>query len=207
MIFPSFTLHTLILVITVLLSLNAMNKEDVKNKMMFIPYLCKTDGQMYRVFSHLFIHSDFQHLAFNMISFYSLGQSLEFQLMQFYGVLQGEIYFGVLYFLGGLFATVIPYSRNHDNPYYRSLGASGAVSAVVFAFVIWNPIANGFSVMGIPMQPWFFGIIYLAFEFYADKKGNTGIAHDAHIGGAIFGIIFILMINLEKGINILNLVF
>ncbi len=194
------------MIVTILLSLNAMNKDDIKEKMMFIPYLCKKDGQNYRIFSHLFIHADIPHLAFNMMSFYFLGSILEFQLMEFYGGLQGEIYFGVLYFLGGLFATVIPYSRNHENPYYRSLGASGAVSAVVFAFVVWNP-GEDLEVMFFPMVAWQFGILYLVLEYYADKKGNTGIAHDAHIGGAIFGIIFILLINIDKGIKILTLDF
>jgi membrane associated rhomboid family serine protease len=108
--------------------------------------------------------------------------------------------------LGGLFATLIPYSRNQDNPGYRSLGASGAVSAVIFAFVLWNPNVQ-LLVMFIPMKAWIFGFVYLAYEFYADKKGNTGIAHDAHIGGAIFGIIFILLIDIERSKHILHLDF
>ena len=200
------TAHTLILVATILLSLNAMNKEALKEKMMFIPYLCKNENQGYRIFSHLFIHADIPHLAFNMMSFYFLGTYLEMELIIYSGFIKGEIYFVLLYFLGGLFATLIPYARNHDNPYYRSLGASGAVSAVVFAFVIWNPMQE-LLVMFFPMKAWLFGILYLAYEIYADKKGNTGIAHDAHIGGAIFGIIFILIINIEAGKHILNLVF
>lgn len=197
---------TIILAATIILSLNAMNKEDVKERMMFIPYLCKKDNQGYRIFSHLFIHADIPHLVFNMMSFYFLGTHLEQQLILYAGFLKGEIYFVVLYFLGGLFATLIPYARNHDNPSYRSLGASGAVSAVVFAFIIWNPMER-LWVMGFEMYAWIFGIVYLAFEFYADKKGNTGIAHDAHIGGAIFGIIFVLIINIETGKHILDLVF
>lgn len=201
----SFTILTIILIVTIGISLSLMNNEEVKNKWMFIPYLCSTQKEVYRIFSHLFIHADLQHLAFNMISLYFLGEILEVELMQQFGILNGEIYFLFLYFGGGFFATLIPYVRNHANYSYRSLGASGAVSSVVFAFIIWNPFAD-LVVMIIPMKAWIFGILYLAFEIWNDKRGGTGVAHDAHIGGAIFGVFFILIINIEKGKELLNLV-
>ncbi len=201
-----FSALTVILIATIGLSLNAMNKDDLKNRMMFVPFLSKNHNQSYRIFTHLFIHADIQHLAFNMFSLYFLGNILEAELVQHFGLIKGEIHFITLYFLGGLFSTLIPYYRNHDNPNYRSLGASGAVSAVVFAFVIWNPFAD-LVVMIIPMKAWLFGILYLALEIWLDKRGGTIVAHDAHIGGAIFGIFFILIINIEKGKDILNLVF
>lgn len=201
-----FTALTFILVATILLSLNAMNNDELKSKMMFVPYLCKNEKQGYRIFTHLFIHADIQHLAFNMISLYFLGSVLESQLILQYGFINGELHFISLYFLGGLFSTFIPYARNYSNPSYRSLGASGAVSSVVFAFIILNPFAE-LVVMVIPMKAWLFGIIYLAIEIWSDKRGGSGVAHDAHIGGAIFGILFILISNIEKGKEILNLVF
>ena len=173
------TIHTVILATTVIVSLNAMNNASLKDRMMYVPYLCKRDHQYYRILSHLLIHADFTHLLFNMMSFYYLGKGLEFQFIERFGMLQGELYFLSLYLLGGLFATLIPYSRNQDNPGYRSLGASGAVSAVIFAFVLWNPNVQ-LLVMFIPMKAWIFGFVYLAYEFYADKKGNTGIAGLAH---------------------------
>lgn len=197
---------SIILLTTIILSMNAMNKEELKNRMMFIPYLCKKEKQSYRILTHMFIHADITHLLFNMMSLYFLGSILEKELIYEFGFLKGEFHFVTLYFLGGLFSTLIPYARNHDNPSYRSLGASGAVSAIVFGFVIWNPTAD-LIVMIIPMKAWLFGILYLIYEFWSDKRGGTGIAHDAHIGGAIFGVIFILLINIEKGKEILNLVF
>lgn len=198
---------TIIMIATVFVSLNVMNKDGLKNKLMFIPYLSKNEKQSYRIFTHMFIHGDFQHLAFNMMSLYFLGSALEIELINEFGIVKGEIHFVSLYFLGGLFSTLIPYARNHNNPSYRSLGASGAVSAVVFAFIIWNPFADLGIFFVIPMKAWLFGILYLAFEIWSDKKGNSGIAHDAHIGGAIFGVLFILIINIEKGKDLLNLVF
>jgi membrane associated rhomboid family serine protease len=200
----SLTVHTIILAITILVSINAFNKNELKNRLVFSPYLCKSENQFYRFFSHLLIHADLQHLAFNMFSFYFLGRYLEQIFIFEYGMFQGEIYFLMLYVFGGFFATLIPYVRHNDNPHYQSLGASGAVSAVVFAFVIWNPTAE-LLVMFFPMKAWLFGILFFAYEYWADKKGNTGVAHDAHIGGALFGILFILIINIDKGKELLNL--
>ena len=202
----SFTVLVIILIVTVLVSLNAINNEELKNKLMFIPSRCKENGEGYRFISHILVHADLPHLFFNMFTLYFMGKGVEHYFIKDFGVIKGEIYFVVLYVLGGLFATLIPYARNHNNSNYRSLGASGAVSAVVFAFVIWSPMQE-LLVMGIPMKAWLFGIIYLGLEFYLDKKGNTGVAHDAHIGGAIFGVIFVLIINIDKGKDILDLVF
>ena len=78
--------------------------------------------------------------------------------------------------------------------------ASGAVSAVIFAAILWNPrmrLSFFFIPIGIPA--YIFGPLYLAFEFYMDKRGGSGIAHDAHIGGAVFGILYVLFINIDKG--------
>jgi len=197
------TLHTIILFLTVFISLNGINRGRSEN-FMFVPYLVKNDNQYYRFVSHLFFHSDYTHLAFNMFSFYFIGKYLEQYFMYEFGIVQGEIYFFILYFIGGFFATLIPFIRNQDNPGYRSLGASGAVSAVVFAFVLWNPKAD-LLVMFIPMKAWLFGFLYLAYEIWADKKDQSNIAHDAHIGGALFGVLFVLMIDINKGIEFINI--
>ncbi len=197
----------IIIIITIAVSMNAMNNDELKNKLMFSPYRCKHDKESYRFLSHTLIHADFQHLAFNMFTLYFMGKQLEVSFQIHYqSFVMGEVYFVGLYILGGLFATLIPFIRNQDNPGYRSLGASGAVSAIVFASIIWNPL-GGLLVMGFPMPAWVFGILYLALEIWLDKKGNTGVAHDAHIGGAIFGVVFILITNIEKGKEILDLVF
>lgn len=204
----SFTLLTIILIITVIVSLNAFKDEHLKEKMMFIPYLCKHENQSYRIFSHILIHADIPHLIFNMMSLYFLGNILEKQLIYQYGIVKGEVHFLVLYLLGAMFATIIPYMRHHEHSNYRSLGASGAVSAVVFAFILWNPTTQlSLMFIPIPLPAYIFGALYLGFEYYMDKKGNTGIAHDAHLGGAIFGVLYILIINIDKGKDLLHLFF
>ncbi len=193
---------TLILIATVLVSMQAMQNIYLKEKYMFSPYLVKHNNQGYRVFSHLWIHSDVAHLFFNMFSLYALGGVLENELIYEYGQFIGELHFLIIYILGGLFATLIPYIRNNENPGYRSLGASGAVSAVVFAAIIWRPeMELQIIFIPIPFKAYWFGLFYLAYEIWMDKRGNTGIAHDAHIGGAILGVLYVLFINFGKLAN------
>ena len=202
---------TLILFTTVAISVMAFNNQKTMNKMMFIPYKVKHNSDYMRVFSHVLIHADYGHLLFNMISLYYLGNGLlNFHggLVSEFGVFGGQFHFLMLYILGGLFATLIPYGRNQDNPNYRSLGASGAVSAVIFAAIIWHPSIKPNSCSFLLMLPaYIFGPLYLLYEFYQDKRGNTGIAHDAHIGGAVFGIVYVLIINIDKGIEFINYIF
>lgn len=201
----------LILLITVVISMMALNNKTLMDKMMFIPYETKHNSNYVRVLSHMLIHADYMHLLFNMISLYYLGNSLlNFPggLISEFGVFSGQIHFLALYVLGGLFATLIPFTRNQDNPNYRSLGASGAISSVIFAAIIWEPSMK-LNLMFIPIDipAYIFGPLYLLYEFYQDKRGNTGVAHDAHIGGAIFGVIYVLIINIDKGTTFVNYIF
>lgn len=187
------------------------------DRLLFIPYVCKRDRAYERFFTHMAIHADWGHLIFNMMSMFYLGEALlDWQegfygepgdltwlnggLMQDYGSVMGQVHFLLIFVLGGLFATIIPYARNKDNPAYRSLGASGGVSAVIFATILWNPGLE-LNIMFIPIgiPAYIFGPLYLAYEFYMDKRGGTNTAHDAHIGGAIFGVLYVLVLNLDKG--------
>lgn len=204
----TFTLLTIILIVTIIVSLNAFKNGSLMDKLIYSPYRIKHNREYYRMLGHLLIHADSTHLIFNMMSLYFLGSLLEQEFMFQYGSLNGEIHFLVLYVLGGLFATLIPYMRNQDNSNYRSLGASGAVSAVIFAAIIWNPTMElGLLFIPIPIPAYIFGPLYLAFEYWADRRGNTGIAHDAHIGGAIFGILYVLIINIDKGKEFFSIFF
>jgi membrane associated rhomboid family serine protease len=196
---------------TLIISMLAFQNSSMLNRMMFIPYDCKNNKNYSRFYTHMFIHADWMHLLFNMISLYFLGdallnappfiyQNVNGGLVHEFGLQFGQLHFVLMYLFGGLFSTIIPYFRNKDNPNYRSLGASGAVSAVIFASIIWNPgmeLQLMFIPVGIPA--YIFGPLYLLYEYWADKKGSTGIAHDAHIGGAVFGIFYILLIDIDKG--------
>lgn len=193
------------ILITVIFSIKGFNDRLFTEKYMFIPYLVKHDREWYRILSHSLLHADFIHLIFNMFALYGFGRFVEqiyidgspYDLFdEGFGKQAGTFYFVALYILGGLFATVIPYLRHKDNPSYRSLGASGAVSAVVFASVMLAPTSE-VIIYVIPVPAFIFGPLYLAFEIYSDRHRKGNIAHDAHIGGAIFGIIFVLITNIN----------
>lgn len=189
-----------IIIATVLLSFRAFKDADIKYKWIFYPYKVKREKEFYRIISHIFIHGDTMHLIFNMFVLFSFGGIMEFIFTNYFGQGLGSLHFIMLYFLGGLAASIWPYMRNKDNPNYMSLGASGAVSAVLFASILWMP-EGGIYLLFIPFEipAWLFGILYLGFEYYMSKKGGTGIAHDAHFGGAVFGILYVLLVNFGKG--------
>ena len=199
---------SIIIAITVLISLQANKKNQLTQKILYIPFRLKENNEYYRLVSHIFIHADISHLAFNMISLYFLGSTLEHSLIDIYGFNLGACYFLILYFLGAIFASLPSFLKHQDNPAYRSLGASGAVSAVIFAAILWDPsMLLGIMFLPFPIPAYIFGPIYLAIEYFSMKRGGTGIAHDAHLGGAIFGILFVLLLNFEKGKEFIDLIF
>lgn len=195
----------LVIGVTIYISLQAFQNASFKDEWTFSPYAIKHYNKGWKVLQHMWIHLDMQHLIFNMISLYFLGDVLIHQFVFEYGVMEGNLKFLTLYMIGGIFATVIPYLRHNENPTYRSLGASGAVSAIVFGAILWNPeMELGFILLPFYFKAYWFGLGYLVYEFYMDRRGDTGIAHDAHIGGAITGIIYILVINFPKGQQFLD---
>ena len=195
----------IIVILTCLISWQALNNQDLRDQFLFIPYAVKNGNEYHRIVSHILIHADFSHLAFNMISLFYLGGYLEAELISTYGSV-GMYYFIILYISGGVAATLLPYYKNSDNSMYRSLGASGAVSAIVFATILWDPqLELMLMFIPIPIKAYVLGPIYLAIEYYSMKRGASGIAHDAHLGGALFGILFVLLIDVNKGIEFLNI--
>jgi membrane associated rhomboid family serine protease len=194
------------LILTVVISWQAFQNQALLSRLLLEPYAVKHRGEFYRLLSHMLVHADFTHLAFNMMTLYFIGSYLE-QIWQLqFGLMNSRIYLFLLYVVGGLCATLWPMIRNQDNPSYRSLGASGAVSAILFAFILWDPTQSLYLMfIPIPIPAYVFGPLYLAFEYYSMRKGKSGIAHDAHIGGAIFGVLFVLLIAPEKGMQFVHL--
>ena len=188
------TITILIIAITGLVSFIAFSNERLINQFIFYPPAITEDNQWYRFITSGFIHADIQHLAFNMFTLYFFGRSWEYAYCEELGV--GDIWYIVLY-LGALIVSQIPsYLKNKNNYRYRSLGASGAVSAIVFSMILLMPWSTLY-VFIIPLPAIIYAILYLGYTIYMSRKGGDYINHDAHLWGAIFGIAFSIALKPE----------
>ena len=170
-----------ILAVTVGVSLFAMKKPETLHKMMLIPYNVAHFKEYYRIVSHGFIHADGTHLFFNMFVLWEFGKTVESEIGSDFPFL----YFGAL-----LIAAIPALTKHKNNVNYRSLGASGAVSAILMAFIVAHPTHTLLLFFIIPIPAIFAGVLFFLYERHMQKNGGTGIAHDAHIYGAIFGLLF-----------------
>ncbi|MBL0342018.1 MAG: rhomboid family intramembrane serine protease [Bacteroidetes bacterium] len=182
-----------IVFITVLLSIIAFYNKEVMNKLIFNPYMITEHRQWYRFITSGFIHADWLHLAVNMLVLWSFGNVVE---RYYNGIFEekGYFYYSLLY-IGGLVISITPsYKRNLHNPGYNALGASGAVAAVLFAAILFRPLDKIYlyGIIGLPGI--FLGLAYLAYSYYMDKKGGGIINHDAHFWGAVFGVLFTVLL-------------
>ncbi|PIB37102.1 rhomboid family intramembrane serine protease [Reichenbachiella sp. 5M10] len=179
----------ILIILTVAVSYAALQNPSLQYKLMMNPVRILQDRQWYRVITSGFIHGSWMHLAFNMFTFYFFGRFVE----QLFFRLKGEA--GALYFIGFyLLAIVIsdlPSLIKHKNDSrYNSLGASGGVSAVVFSSILFYP-TNDVCLYGFICIPGFImGAIYLIYSYMKGKEMSDNINHDAHLIGAVFGIVF-----------------
>ena len=175
----------IIIILTTLLSFSAFNNQKLYGDLILYPPAIQR-GQYYRFLTSGFIHADMQHLLFNMLTLYFFGEAIEGLLNE----AVGRWAFLALY-LGAIVISDIPsYLKNKNNAQYASLGASGGVSAIVFAFIIFAPWA-WFAFPPVPAIV--FGVGYMWYSIYMGKKGTDNFIHDAHLWGALFGIIFIFI--------------
>ena len=194
----------LLLAVTILISAIAMDNQSLKYRLMLNPYDVIHHKKWYCCFTHAFVHGDWLHLGFNMYVLFSFGEVLEFQLIRLYG-LKGYYYMALLYLSAILFSSLLSLYTNKDNPGYNSLGASGAVMAILFAYILLFPTAE-LGLLFLPMRipAFIFGPIILIAEYALSKRGGTGIAHDAHFAGAVYGIIFMTIVDYHFLLNFFN---
>ena len=186
---------TLIIVITtVIVSLIAFNNQQVMDNLIFYPPAVSEKNQYYRFITCGFIHADFGHLAFNMISFYLFAATLvEPAFIEFFGD-YGRAMLLIMYVLALIVCLLPTYWKNKTNENYRSLGASGAVSAIVFAGIMISPATKlGFFIIPPVIPGFIFGPLYLLCSYYLEKRGGYNINHSAHIWGALFGVVFMIV--------------
>ena len=193
-----------IILITCIVSIVSFNDSNVKKGLILSPYKVLNEKKFWLLITHAFIHADYLHLFFNMYVLYMFGPYLELYFE--YNASLGFISYILFYILSAIFATIPALYKNGNNPNYLSLGASGAVSALVFAYIVLNPLRElGIILLpGIWIPGFIFGILYLIAENYMSKKKYSNIAHDAHISGALFGVFFILFFDLKNASNFIE---
>ncbi len=214
----SLNILTAIIAIVVIASLKGFKDQNLVAKNLLIPYDVAHHKAYYRLFTYMLFHKDSGHLFFNMFSLYFLGDFLLNAqggnyggtiyyngLVSDFGQINGQILFLFLFVAGGVFSTLLPMLRRKDDPNYAALGASGAVSAVIFAAIMWNP-GMKLNIMFIPIgiPAYLFGPMYIFFEIMMDRRGGSNVGHDAHIGGALFGVIFSIFVNPDVISRIVN---
>ncbi len=187
----SFGFAHIILATTALISFMAFSNGELMFKSFFIPTHIKERKEYWRFFSHGFIHADMNHLFFNMLTLFFFGPYVE----QIFGMYFGSTFYFVVFYFAALLASSIPsYFKHQNDARYRSLGASGAVSAVLFAFVAFNPWAKIYILFAIPIPGIIFAILYVWYSAYMAKQNRDNIGHDAHLWGGVFGFVFPFLI-------------
>lgn len=192
----SLNVTIIIIIITAILSIGGFSNQKVIDDLIFYPPAISRRKQWYRFITCGFIHADVFHLLFNMYALYAFGRAVEtyFQDTQLFGE-NGKLMYIVLY-LTSLVVCLLPtYLKNTDNYYYKSLGASGAVAAVVFVFIALKPMSEiGLIILpGIGVPAFVFAILYLVISAYLDKRGGGNINHSAHLWGSLYGLLFIVV--------------
>jgi membrane associated rhomboid family serine protease len=182
-----------LIVITVIVSLMAWRSPSLLASLIYWPPGV-AKGQWWRLLSHGFIHADGTHLLFNMITFYFFGRVMEQVLTPRIGALGF-----LLFYLSGILIAILPsHFRHRGDSRYRSLGASGAVSAMLFAYILLQPWSLLFVFL-VPVPAIVFAVVYVAYSVHASRRGGSKINHSAHLWGGAWGLAFMLLLEPRLG--------
>ncbi|KFL37761.1 rhomboid family intramembrane serine protease [Arenimonas donghaensis] len=178
-----------IIVVTGLVSWLAFSNEGLLQRLLLWPPAVTRGREYHRFITYGVVHGDFMHLLFNMITLYFFGGYMEY----FYAERLGT--FGFLgFYVSALVASALPsYLRHRNDPEYATLGASGAVSAILFGFILLEPWQTIY-VYVIPVPAIIFAVLYVGYSIYAERQQADRINHSAHLAGAAYGILFTVML-------------
>ena len=192
---PTTPIFTIVLIaITAIISFQAFSKTDIMAKLCMYPYTVQRQNEWYRFITHGFVHADTNHLIFNMISLYFFGRNWELVYTGFLG-LPGFSYI-LFYLLCMIIASVPSYWNNRNNPRYSSLGASGAVSGIIFSMILISPWSLIY-VFFVPIPAIIYAVLYVAYSIYMDRQQRDNVNHSAHLWGALAGIVISIILRPE----------
>ncbi|WP_425481279.1 rhomboid family intramembrane serine protease [Luteimonas gilva] len=183
-------MNLVIVGVTCLVSWLAFNNPRLAERLILWPPAIDRGKQYDRLVTHGFIHADWMHLLFNMVTLWSFGGVME----RFYTQYIGAIGY-VAFYLSAIVVAILPtYMRHRHDPSYRSLGASGAVSAVLFAYILLDPWSGIYLfLIPIPIPAFLFAALYVGYSIWMDKRGGDNVNHSAHLYGAAYGLMFTLI--------------
>lgn len=176
----------IIIAVTCIVSYMAFQDPTLFHKLSFNAYDVAHRKQYYRLFTNGFVHAGWEHLLLNMFVLYSFGQTQE-MVFSYY---RGWIFFPLLYLLALPASCIGALLKYKDNPGYTAVGASGAVNAIVFSYILISPLSKLYLFFALPISAYLFAILYLLYSSYMAKRNSDHIGHEAHISGAFFGLIF-----------------
>jgi membrane associated rhomboid family serine protease len=183
-------LNLAIIIVTVLISLLAFYNREIFDRFKFNAYTIKHNGQAWRFFTYGLIHADWMHLFINMFVLYSFGKVVIEAYVNYFDV-KGYLLYLLLYAGGIVFAVLFDFGKHKDDIYYNAVGASGAVSAVLFASILIYPTGSLYLFpIPFPLPSVIFGVIYLVYSAIMARRAKDNIGHNAHFWGAIFGLAF-----------------
>lgn len=183
----------LIIGVTVVISYLAFQNAELADKLQFNAAKIIHQKQYYRLVSHAFIHGSWSHLIVNMFVLYFFGRGIE-QYFAFYFGARATLFYLLLYFGGILASNLWSLIKHQNNYYYNAVGASGAVSAMLFAFIFFNPWEPLYLFAILPIPGIVFAVGYLFYSYHMSKRKTDNVAHDAHILGAVFGFAFPILL-------------
>lgn len=191
------SISLIIIILTVVISIMALGNSTIFQRFLMNPFMVFQKGQYWRLISSGFIHGSYVHLGFNMFTFYFFGQAVERIFDQIIG--PGSTWVYVLFYISAIIISDLPVAwKNRNNISYNSLGASGAVSAMVFTSILYFPL-NEICLYGLLCVPGFIlGFVYVIYSYYQGKNISDNINHEAHLYGAIYGIVFGIIIYPES---------
>lgn len=186
----------IIIIVTSLISYIAFRNKDIMYKFQFNAYQIYHRREIYRFISHAFLHADMMHLFVNMLVLYSFSDNV-MSYFRFYFGGKAILYMLILYFGSIVFSTLYTFIKHRDNPHYNAVGASGAVSAVLFTSIFFTPMHKVLFFGVIPIPGIIFGVAYMIYSYIMSKRSRDNIAHDVHFWGGVYGFVFPILLKPE----------
>ncbi|HPH83524.1 MAG TPA: rhomboid family intramembrane serine protease [Flavobacteriales bacterium] len=192
-----------LILINAVVSISAFSKSEIMARYQFNAYMIYHRKQWYRFITHAFLHADWMHLIVNMFVLYTFGQFVEMNLAYHFGSISPLIYI-LLYFGAIIVSSISTYRKHKEDHWYNAVGASGAVSAVMFSSVVFGPFMKIYLYGILPLPAIIWAFIYVGYSVYMSNRASDNINHDAHLWGGFYGMFLTLVLSPDIARNFIS---